>query len=144
MLDDVDVTELDGIPVTSVARTLLDLGAVLPATKVIQVTQDALLAGSVSATSVLGALERVGSRAGTAPVRQAMVERLSDRAESRLEVDLVRLVGRLQGPPPVLQYELDTPSGSKLRLAWPGRPDAWRSRPTGADGIRRRPISNVT
>src|ERR687893_920555 len=73
-LDPMDVTACEGIPVTTVPRTLLDLGAVTDPPVVRQATQDAVIRNLVAPEDLLCVLERVGRRGrrGTAPPRAAV------------------------------------------------------------------------
>jgi predicted transcriptional regulator of viral defense system len=123
-LEPQDVTTSDGIPVTTVARTLLDLGGVTDAPVVRTATQDAVIRGLVAPEDLLCVLERVGRRGrrGTAALRAAVATTAIDpRLESRLEQELFELVLRCQVPPPVPQHELRCVDGRRVRLdfAWP-------------------------
>jgi hypothetical protein len=123
-LDPADSTHCDGIPVTSVPRTLLDLGAVTDVQVVRQAAQDAVIRKLVAPEDLLCVLERVGRRGrrGTAALREAVeTSFLDDRLESRLEQELFELVLRCEVPPPVPQYELRCIDGRQVRLdfAWP-------------------------
>src|SRR3954453_9023543 len=51
-LEEVDVTEVDGIPITGIARTLLDLGAVLRPNRVESAIEDAVLRLGVSIAAI--------------------------------------------------------------------------------------------
>jgi hypothetical protein len=85
---------------------------------------NSLIRGTVSAVDLVCVLERVGRRGrrGTAALR-AMVRGSLPRAgiESRLELDLVRLIGSCPVPNPVLQHEIEVAGGLRFRLdtAWP-------------------------
>jgi hypothetical protein len=123
-LEPIDVTTCGGIPVTTVARTLLDLGGVTDVPVVRQATQDAVIRRLVEPEDLLCVLERVGRRGrrGTAALRSAVeTSALDARLESRLEQELFELLLRCSVPPPVLQYELRCVDGRRLRLdfAWP-------------------------
>lgn len=123
-LDPPDVTSARGVPVTTVARTLLDLGGVTDVPVVRQATQDAVIRRLVAPEDLLCVLERVGRRGrrGTAALR-TVVEgaSLDARLESRLEQELFELLLRCQVPPPVPQHELRCVDGRRVRLdfAWP-------------------------
>ncbi len=119
-----DVTSVRRVPCTSVPRTLLDLGAVVPFEVVELATQDALIRNLTTSVDLVCVLERVGARGrrGTAALRAVVRESLApDAIESRLEVDLLRLVESSFVPPPVLQHEITLPGGGRARLdlAWP-------------------------
>lgn len=119
-----DVTSVRRIPCTSVARTLLDLGAVVPFEVVELATQDALIRNLATAVDLVCVLERVGGRGrrGTAALRAVVRASLPPEGiESRLELDLLRLVECSFVPPPVVQHEIALPGGGRARLdlAWP-------------------------
>ncbi len=123
-LEAIDITTSDGLPVTTVARTLLDLGAVTDLPVVRQATQDAVIRRLVQPEDLLCVLERVGRRGrrGTAALRAVVEEASLDaRLESRLEQELFELVLRCSVPAPVPQYELRCVDGRRVRLdlAWP-------------------------
>jgi very-short-patch-repair endonuclease len=123
-LDDLDRAVVDGIPCTSVARTLLDLGAVLHRNVVRTAAQDAVLCGLTSMVDLVCTLERIGGpgRRGTAALRWTVRQSVPDaRLESRLEAVLFRLVRSAPVPSPVVQHEVRCADGrvARLDLAWP-------------------------
>lgn len=124
-LDAVDVCERRGIPVTTPARTLLDLGGVLPAEVVEGAMEDALHRGVVSAAALERTLGRAGAmgRNGTATLRALLAGRYPGLAptESPLEDDLVRLLHRSGLPEPVRQHVVGRPGDHLVRvdLAYP-------------------------
>jgi hypothetical protein len=123
-LDPVDVAVVHGVPTTSVARTLLDLGAVLPAAVVEVSTHDAVIRGLVGEAELVSTLERLGRRGrrGTAALRAAVVGALPPaEVESRLEASLLRLVRGCPVPEPELQWSCALGDGRQVRLdlAWP-------------------------
>jgi predicted transcriptional regulator of viral defense system len=123
-LEPMDVTAVDGVPVTTVARTLLDLGGVVDPRVVRQATQDAVIRGLVQPEDLVCVLERLGRRGrrGTAALRSVVEEASLDaRLESRLEQELLEVLLRCQVPPPVPQFELRCLDGRRVRLdfAWP-------------------------
>ena len=61
-MDPVDITSVDRIPVTTIPRTLLDLGAVVPFEVVELAAQDAIIQERISAVDLVCVLERVGKR----------------------------------------------------------------------------------
>jgi very-short-patch-repair endonuclease len=123
-LEPADVTTCGGIPVTTVPRTLLDLGGVADHPVVRQATQDAVIRGLVQVEDLLCVLERVGRRGrrGTAALRGAVeTSFLDERLESKLEQELFETILRCEVPPPVLQHEMRCADGRRVRLdfAWP-------------------------
>ena len=123
-LEPLDITTCEGVPVTTVPRTLLDLGAATDLAVVRQATQDAVIRNLVQPEDLLCVLERVGRRGrrGTAALREVVGHSFLDaRLESRLEQQLFEIVLRCEVPPPVLQHELRCVDGRRVRLdfAWP-------------------------
>lgn len=123
-LEPQDVTRRDGIPVTTVPRTLLDLGAVTDLQVVRQATQDAVIRNLVQPEDLLCVLERVGRRGrrGTAALRDVVATSfLDERLESRLAQELFEIILRCEVPPPVLQHEVRCVDGrlAELDFAWP-------------------------
>jgi predicted transcriptional regulator of viral defense system len=123
-LEPMDVSAVDGVPVTTVARTLLDLGGVTDPPVVRQAAQDAVIRDLVQPEDLVCVLERLGRRGrrGTAALRKVVEEASLDaRLESRLEQELLELILRCQVPPPVPQHELRCVDGRRARLdfAWP-------------------------
>ena len=123
-LEPLDATTCEGVPVTTVPRTLLDLGAVTDPPVVRQATQDAVIRNLVQPEDLLCVLERLGRRGrrGTAALREVVEHSFLDRRlESRLEQELFELLLRCEVPPPVPQYDLRCLDGRRVRLdfAWP-------------------------
>jgi hypothetical protein len=151
-LDPMDITACGGIPITTVPRTLLDLGGVTDPPVVRQAMQDAVIRNLVAPEDLLCVLERVGRRGrrGTAALRAAVQQSfLDDRLESRLEQELFDLVLRCEVPPPLPQFELCCDDGRKVRLdfAWPAErvaveADGRRWHATTADFERDRARAN--
>jgi very-short-patch-repair endonuclease len=119
-LDDIDVSRRRGIPVTTPARTLLDLGAVVPALVVESALEDALMRRLVTFKLLFNTLERLGGpgRNGAGVLRALVEERDPATAptESMLEDLLFRVVRRGGLPEPVRQYEV---AGVRLDGAYP-------------------------
>ncbi len=124
MMEPLDITSVDRVPVTTIPRTLLDLGAVVPSAAVELAAQDAIIQGRVSPVDLICVLERVGRRGrrGTATLRAVVRASLPSKGiASMLELDLERLIEQCPVPPPVLQYEIIVAGGKRFRLdkAWP-------------------------
>src|SRR3954454_12298559 len=68
-LPDADVVEIDGLPVTSVARTLLDLGAVVPYRGVERAFDQAVVANRLDFGDVQRVLHQGVARPGAAKLR---------------------------------------------------------------------------
>lgn len=89
-LRDVDRRELDGIPVTSAPRSLIDLGAVVGPHALRAALRRAMGAGHVTARLLGLALERYPGRRGVGEVRRAfdfgMAPTKSDRESDVLDI----------------------------------------------------------
>lgn len=109
-LSPVDITVVDAIPVTTPARTLIDLAAVVPAEVVVEALDDALRRGLVTMPRLRWRLAQVGGRGrpGIAAMR-ALVEQRDPAAPvpmSVFERRLLRALGRCGLPRPVLQHQV--------------------------------------
>ena len=93
-----DRTEVDGIPVTSVSRTLLDLAGTLPTTQLRRAYEQAEQNRSLDANALASLLERSRGRRGSAALRALLHYDPSPATEARSELeiaflDLVREAG---------------------------------------------------
>lgn len=112
-----DLTVVDGIPVTSIARTLVDLGAVVEDDVVEQALDDALRRG-VSLrwiTETLARLDRPGP-SGSASLRRVLArpDRAGPIPDSTFERLLERAVTDAGLPAPERQIEVRRADGSRL------------------------------
>ncbi|MCU1485696.1 MAG: hypothetical protein JWN67_2442 [Actinomycetia bacterium] len=153
-LDPIDRSQVGVLPVTSKARTLLDLGAVVPFELVYEAVHAACVEKLVTHQELLSVLDRVGKRGrrGTASLRAILREALPDeRLASMLERDLLALIRRAGVPEPELQHRLVCADGRVVVLdfAWPALKFAieadghrWHATPKKleADNARRRSI----
>ena len=118
--DPIDVSRRLRIPVTTPARTLLDLGAVVPALVVESALEDALMRRLVTFQSLTATLERLGGpgRNGAGVLRALVEERDPATAptQSTLEDELFRVLRRGGLPEPVRQYQV---AGVRLDGAYP-------------------------
>jgi hypothetical protein len=119
-----DVTEVDSIPVTSAARTLVDLGAVLPAQLVNGSVNLALQRGLVTLDGIAAVVDRVGKRgrSGAGVLRQIIEGKHHqfELVESPLESAFLDLCVAHGLPLPEVQHEVVV--GGRLRRldhAWP-------------------------
>jgi hypothetical protein len=92
MLDPQDLTTLDGIPVTSVARTLLDLAAVLRPGDLDVAIDRAERLRIFDLTAVVQVLERARGRRGAAALRRAIAAYEPSTQKSKLERAFKRLL----------------------------------------------------
>ena len=122
LLEPVDISRVRRIPVTTPARTLLDLGAVAPALVVESALEDALMRRLVTFELLTATLERLGGpgRNGAGVLRALVEERDPATAptQTMLEDLLFRVVRRGGLPAPVRQYEV---AGVLLDGAYPDR-----------------------
>jgi very-short-patch-repair endonuclease len=112
-----DRGDLGRVPITTVARTLLDLGAVVPFGIVEQAVSDAVTMKLVTLPQLCAVLDRTGKRGrrGTAALRAVVRQADPDeKSESELERRLWRLVPKVPGL--VQQHEVVTAEGKRFRL----------------------------
>lgn len=108
-LDADDVTTKDGIPVTTVARTLVDLGDMLPDDRVRRAIREAAYLRLVDPTALEAALERGRGRRNLRALREA-VARGIDRGvvRSELEHRFLELVRHAGLPAPETNVRVET------------------------------------
>ena len=119
-MDDIDVSRRLRVPVTTPARTLFDLGAVVPVEMVEPALEDALMRRLVTFQLLTNTLVRLGGsgRRGAAVLRALVEERdpATAPSQSMLEDVLFRVLRRGGLPAPVRQYEV---AGVLLDGAYP-------------------------
>lgn len=118
-----DITEVDGIPVTTPERTICDLGLVFPETEVLRILRHAVAQGLVLAHDLWMMRQRTSKqgRNGTG-VLERVLDALPEGTEftkSGLEVHFLEVCERFDVPPPVPQLAVQV-SGQRFRLdfAW--------------------------
>lgn len=108
--DPVDATVVEGIPVTTPERTLLDLGAVCHESVVEMALDAAEKRELVTLESVGAAVKRLGrsGRNGVSTLRRLLAERRPDRRppESEMETLMLQVIRRSGLPEPVTQFEI--------------------------------------
>lgn len=102
------VIDRNGIPVTAPARTLVDLGQVISLARLEDAVHRALHRGIVRLDDLVDeyrTLSRPGRR-GAGPMREVLraIDPTSARLESRLELEILRLIRAAGLPEPVPQY----------------------------------------
>lgn len=115
----VDRTTIDGIPVTTPARTLIDIAAVADAAAAEEALDDALRRGLVSASRLRRRLDALGKgRPGVGVMRRLLRARDPAGAvpESVFERRLLRALNRGGLPNPILQYEVHAAGRLVARL----------------------------
>jgi hypothetical protein len=103
------VTAVDGIPCTTVARTLVDLGAVLPEKSVARAFDRALGRNLVTASAVKTALDAVARRGrrGAGVIRRVLEPQLGcEPVAGVFEARMARLLAAQGLPPAVPEYEV--------------------------------------
>jgi len=109
-LEPIDITEVDGIPVTTPERTLLDLGAVCSPSVVEMALDAAERRGLVTLSSVGAMLTRLARRGwnGVRPLKNLLDAKSPDRAvpESEMETMMLQVLRRNGLPEPVPQFEI--------------------------------------
>jgi hypothetical protein len=100
LLEPRDFTAIDGIPVTSLARTLLDLGAVVPAADLLKAIDRAERMRIFDLSAGLEVLDRARGRKGARALRRALAAYEPSMQKSRLERRFKRL---LESAPDIAQ-----------------------------------------
>jgi hypothetical protein len=111
----VDRTAINGIPVTTTARTLIDIATVSPREAVEEALDDALRRRMVSLARLRWRFEEIGrkGRPGVAMMRALLDARMTAAVpQSVFETRLLRTIERSGLPRPVLQYPVR--DGSRL------------------------------
>lgn len=115
-----DVTTVENIPVTSVARTIVDLAECMSARALAIVVDDALQRKLVDLRQLTECHERVGRWAGRKrfrPIKEVLAERVdSAKVESVLERRILRTIRASDLPNPKLQYQF---MSYRLDMAYP-------------------------
>ena len=121
IVEPIDRRTRDGIPVTSAARTLIDLAPRLDEEALEAAVENVLHRGLTTRTMLERRLDALGGkgRAGSSALRAVLANRGTAPLESRLEVKLWKILRRVE-PRPVRQFV--TRVGAKkyrLDVAWP-------------------------
>jgi very-short-patch-repair endonuclease len=102
-------TTVEAIPVTSIRRTLLDLGSAVPLDRLEKSVERALFRGLTSPGALWAYIDEVGrqGRRGVQPLRTVLELRGRVPAtESDLETEMLQLLRRAGLPEPVRQHEV--------------------------------------
>jgi predicted transcriptional regulator of viral defense system/very-short-patch-repair endonuclease len=125
LLHPAEITIVDGIPCTTVARTVVDLVGLLSPDATEYVIHRAQARRMFDRAEVLEVLERSPSRRGSAVVRRAIgAERMpEERTRSRLERRLLAICRRAGLALPQVNFWIALPDGGgfEVDFAWPGR-----------------------
>ena len=124
----VDVTRRRGLPVTTIARALVDAGPHLGLTRLHQVTAEALTARRTTPTRIEDALRRVEAepgRLGSGLLRQVLETWTGPIVpDSVAEATVIRRIADFGLPRPTLQHVIHDAAGgfvARVDLAWPDR-----------------------
>jgi hypothetical protein len=104
-LDPDEVVDVDGIPVTSVPRTVADLARLLPFEPALVVADAALHRDRVTPAALADAVARAAGRRGSPPARRVAAA-ADGRAENPGETRSRIAIARARLPPPTLQHEV--------------------------------------
>jgi hypothetical protein len=114
-------TELDGIPVTSPSRTLLDLAACVPARDIARAVDRAERLDLFDLEAVEKVLSRAAGRRGAGILRQAIAAWHPSYTRSELEDRFAELVAEAGLPSPRLNVLLDGEQRThEVDVFWPG------------------------
>ncbi len=122
-LDSADITAVAGIPVTTVARTLVDLAAVVNAESLAKAFSEAERMQTLDLRAIHAARARTTGRTGQGPRRlAAALQELEAQAttltRSPLEVSFKTLIDRAGLPKPQTNMRLE---GHEVDACWPDR-----------------------
>jgi hypothetical protein len=119
------ITAVDGVPCTTVARTLVDLGAVLPENEVARCLDRALGRCLVTVSAVEAARKAVARRGrrGAGVIRRVLEPHLAcEPVAGVFEARMARLISAQGLPPAVPEYEVWTEAGvfvARVDFAYP-------------------------
>lgn len=119
-----DRKDLHGLPVTSVTRTLIDLGQVVGPDVVERAVESALRRRYVSVGDLSAAVSAVPSLRGTAALRRLLARRPpgAPATGSDAETLFVQLARRTALPEPQRQFPVPTAEGTfRIDFAWPAQ-----------------------
>jgi very-short-patch-repair endonuclease len=114
-----DYTKRNGIPITTVPRTLLDLAAVAPLSQLRRATNEAARRGKLNRQAIRDLLDRNPRRTGTKALTAviAAVDPQTRRSRSDLETAFLALCRKYSIPTPVVNT---TVAGLEVDMHWPG------------------------
>jgi hypothetical protein len=124
-----DVITVNGMPVTTKARTALDCAAVMAPPAFKQMIERAVTGGVVTVGALLAVLQHRGGRGvdGTVLLRDTLRSGLVDeKIQKELELLVARIIDSCDVPAPVRQHRLVCDDGREVFLdsAWPDRKKA--------------------
>jgi very-short-patch-repair endonuclease len=113
-----DVTTIDAIPVTTVARTLLDLAETLHPQRLHDALEQTLRIDKFDLDDINATIARNPGRHGIRPLKRTLAELpdIAPRLWSDLEVELARLLRGTDLPPPLTNAVVE---GKPVDFYWP-------------------------
>jgi hypothetical protein len=115
-----DLTTLRGIPITTVARTLLDLGAVLDAHRLERAIHEAEVLGLLDMREIEATIARNNGHRGVGCLRAALAQPSPGTTRTELEDRFLGLCRRAGLPLPALNARIVTPEGTfEVDALWP-------------------------
>lgn len=113
-----DREEVDGIPVTSLARTLVDLAEVLPRRKLVYALEQAERMQALDVQEIEACIGRNRGRRGIQPLRQAIreIEPEAMHTRSKMERLLIAFCRRYEIEAPAMNVSVD---GYTVDAYWP-------------------------
>jgi hypothetical protein len=130
-LTEEDVTVLHGIPVTTVARTLVDLGDVTNRRAVEQAVEQAEVLRLFDLRAVEDVMKRVGSTHGKSLLSSVLEEHGGQTlTESELEEAFLAIVRRAGLPDPDTNAWMTLPDGTAAKIDFLWREQRWQWRQT--------------
>ncbi len=116
-LDPGDVATIDGIPVTTLARTLLDVAEVAPKSHVIRALTEAERKGIIDLKALEDTMTRSPSRRGRIPLREILADAVIEPATREgLEARFLELCCEAGLPKPVINTPVE---GKLVDAVWP-------------------------
>jgi very-short-patch-repair endonuclease len=115
-LDPRDVTTIDGIPVTTLPRTLLDLAEVAPKDHVIRAMTEAEIRGVVDLKALEDVMVRSPGRKGRRPLREILADAVIEpNSREELEHRFIQVVNEAELPRPQLNTLVE---GKLVDVVW--------------------------
>lgn len=118
-----DIRWRSGVPLSSPARTLIDLGAVLPALQLENALAEATARGLLREPEITAAMTRAHQRPGIAALRRLLVDHRDSgiapaRTRSSYERKLLELIADAELPRPVTNVRI---VGHMVDMFWPAQ-----------------------
>lgn len=115
-LGDADVVVRDGIPVTSVVRTLIDIATQLDRSQLERAVNEADRLDLIAPDVLAEVLSEHSGKRGVGPLRDLLDERTFRLTDSELERRFLRLVEEMGLPTPLTQQRVN---GFRVDFLWP-------------------------